>query len=195
VRWNGRAFEALVARREHRRPAELFHSALEVRIGTQPFVVEMAPAWVCPTVDRGVVGVGPVGSPGLGRLRAFRYELRRWRDGVIPDVREAVGGAREVGAAHAPAQRLLDLVPQVPTATWGLDEQQTGEIWNSNSVTAWLLSCSGHDASGMEPPRAGRAAGRTRPGWQAGLVVAARTEALPLRGATGPPARTARAPT
>jgi hypothetical protein len=38
----------------------------------------------------GVVGEGAVGARAAGRFRLFRYEVRRWRDGVIPDVAEAV---------------------------------------------------------------------------------------------------------
>ena len=53
--------------------------------------------------------------------------------------------------------------------TWGRDELGTGDMWNSNSLVAWLLARSGHEVSGLEPPGGGRA-----PGWSAGLVVAGR---------------------
>ena len=67
---------------------------------------------------------------------------------------------------------MLDLVTSFPTATWGRDEQRAGDMWNSNSLTAWLLASSGHacDAPALLPPSHGRA-----PGWSAGLVVAGRT--------------------
>jgi len=45
-------------------------------------------------------------------------------------------------------------------------------MWNSNSVAAWLLACSGHDARGMQPPNGLRA-----PGWRAGLELASRLRA------------------
>jgi hypothetical protein len=73
---------------------------------------------------------------------------------------------------EAPAQRVLDLVPHVPTPVWGRDELKTGDMWNSNSVTAWLIARSGIDTESIHPPTAGRA-----PGWQAGLVAARRAEA------------------
>lgn len=69
---------------------------------------------------------------------------------------------------------MLDLVPAFPTATWGADEQRAGDMWNSNSLIAWLLARSGHDMAAVRTPENGRA-----PGWSAGLVVAAR-EAAPL---------------
>ena len=69
VRLNGRVFEALVARREHRRAADLYHSALEVRLGRDRWVVEMAPVWNTPEPERGVVAEGPVGLRWLGRSR------------------------------------------------------------------------------------------------------------------------------
>lgn len=67
------------------------------------------------------------------------------------------------------ARQILDLVPTFPTATWGRDELGGGEMWNSNSLVAWLLAKSAHDVDAIGPPMHGRA-----PGWSAGLVVAAR---------------------
>lgn len=64
---------------------------------------------------------------------------------------------------------MLDLVSSVPTPVWGRDELHTGEMWNSNPVTSWLIARGGIDAAPIHPPAAGRA-----PGWAAGLVVAVR---------------------
>lgn len=111
---------------------------------------------------------GPVGSRWLGHLAAFRYEVRRWPTGVIPDIGEAVAH-QVVSQDPAQARRLLELVPCVPALTWGRDESRTSDMWNSNSVVAWLLAASGHDTGPIAPPGRGRA-----PGWHAGLVVAAR---------------------
>ena len=169
VRLNGRLYEAFTARRQHRAARDLYHSALEVHLGSDRFVIEMAPVWALADPDRGVVCRGPVGSPALGGLAAFRYEVRRWHMGVIPDVAEAVGGPRLMSRDPARARRLLALVPQVPLLTWGRDEAGTGEMWNSNSLITWLLVRSGFDVAGVRPPPHGRA-----PGWQAGLIVAAR---------------------
>jgi hypothetical protein len=167
VRMNGRVYEALAARVQHRDRCDLYHSALEVQVGDARYVIEQAPAWSAREPDRGVVGEGPVGARRLGRFRLFRYEIRRWRDGVIPDRGEAVDSPRRVSSDRDRAQRVLDLVPAFPTATWGRDEQRTGEMWNSNSLVAWLLARSGHDAAAIRPPAGGRA-----PGWSAGLAVA-----------------------
>lgn len=178
VRWNGRIFEALVARHEHRAARDLYHSALEVHIGAERYVIEMTPVWVNATADRGVVQEGPVGSRWLGRSALFRYEVRRWRNGAIPDLEAAVTSSR-VSEDVARAQRLLELVPQVPALTWGRDEMHTGDMWNSNSLTAWLLACSDHDVVDLKPPTHGRA-----PGWCAGLAVASTrppVEPLPAR--------------
>jgi hypothetical protein len=169
VRWNGRMFEAVAARLQHRGPSDLYHSALEVHLGGDRYVIEQAPVWNMREADRGVVCEGPVGFPWLGRSPLFRYEVRRWRSGVIPDRDEAVDSPRRLSADAGRAQRVLDLVAAFPTATWGRDEQRTGEMWNSNSLTAWLLARSGHDADAITPPARGRA-----PGWHAGLSVAAR---------------------
>ena len=169
VRWNGRAFEALVARYEHREPCDLYHSALEVHLGADRFVIEMTPAWGNGKTDRGVVAGGPVGHRWLGRSRAFRYEVRRWRNGRIPDVAEAVASPQRMSTDGVHARRLLDLVTDFPTLTWGRDELHTGDMWNSNSLISWLLATSGHQLDLVEMPFHGRA-----PGWAAGLALAGR---------------------
>ncbi|MDI6912191.1 hypothetical protein [Nocardioides sp.] len=161
---NGRLFEAWVARREHRSPCDLYHAALEVEVGSAAYVIEMAPAWSRVAEDRGVVATGPVGLRWLGRSALFRYEVRRWRDGVIPDAGSAVGGPVLVRTDSMRAVHLLALVPLVPELTWGRDELGLGEMWNSNAFVAWLLAGSGHDVGGLGPPVGGRA-----PGWDAGL--------------------------
>jgi hypothetical protein len=173
VRWSGRAFEAIVARRHRREACDLYHSALEVRLGDDRFVIEMAPVWGNSQPDRGVVGEGAVGLPALGRSRLFRYEIRRWRNGVIPDIAEAVDSPQRLSNDVARARRVLDLVPAFPTVTWGRDELRTGDMWNSNSLISWLLSLSGHDVDRVDMPPRGRA-----PGWSAGLVVARRGRSL-----------------
>jgi hypothetical protein len=98
--------------------------------------------------------------------------VRRWRDGVIPDVDEAVDSPRRLTDDPDCARRLLDLVPSLPTPVWGRDELSTGEMWNSNSVISWLIASSGLNPESIRPPDGGRA-----PGWNAGLVVARRQEA------------------
>jgi len=170
VRWSGRTYEALAAHRDSRVAVDLYHSALAVRLGGRRHVIEMAPVWRGPP-ERGVVGTGPVGLPVLGRSSLFRYEIRCWRDGEIPDGSAAVESPRRLSADAARAQRVIDLVATCPTPTWGRDELRTGDMWNSNSLVSWLLAGSGHDTA-LDPPAGGRA-----PGWRAGLVVAARTVA------------------
>jgi hypothetical protein len=166
VRLNGRVFEAIVSRLERRAACDLYHSALIVRVPEGVFVIEQAPVWRS-AVERGVVAEGAVGSAWLGRFAPFRYELRCWRGGVIPDIEEAVESPQRLTEDPGVAQRILELVTTVPTPVWGRDELHTGEMWNSNSVTSWLIGRCGLDAEGIRPPMGGRA-----PGWHAGLVVA-----------------------
>jgi hypothetical protein len=132
------------------------------------FVIEQTPAWGA-SGDRGVVAEGAVGTRVAGRLRLFRYEIRCWRDGVIPDVAEAVESPQCLDDDPARARQLIDLVPRVPIPVWGRDELRAGEMWNSNSLVSWLLTRSGVDIETVTPPPGGRA-----PGWQAGIVIACR---------------------
>lgn len=169
VSWCGRAYESLAARREHREEQPLFHAALEVRAAGTTWIVEMAPAWADRGTDHGAVRVGPVGVRTLGRLRLFRYEIRRWPGGRIPDVAWARGGPRVVSTDSGTAGLVLSLVPEVPALTWGRDEAGLGEMWNSNGLVSWLLARAGLDVAGLRPPDGGRA-----PGWSAGVALAAR---------------------
>ena len=125
VRLNGRVFEAAAARVARRPACDLYHSALEVRIAPARFVIEQAPVRDAQGEQRGVVAEGPVGIRWAARLRIFRYEIRRWRDGQIPDVDEAVESPRRLTDEQTRTQRMLDLVSQVPTPVWGRDELET----------------------------------------------------------------------
>lgn len=172
VRLSGRLYEATNALFQRRPRRALYHTALEVHLPDTRFVIESAPIPNLRGHERGVVAEGPVGLKWLGRFRLFRYEIRRWRTGSIPDANEAVGGPVRVANDRDRAQRVLDLVPRVPTPVWGRDELRTGEMWNSNSLVSWLLARAGMDTDGILPPPGGRA-----PGWDAGLVVARREQA------------------
>ena len=179
VRGNGRVYETVSAALGRRPRRELYHSALAVTVPEGRIVIEMTPIPDGRGDERGVVAEGPVGARWAGRLRLFRYEIRRWRDGVIPDAACAVASPVRVGDDLGSARRLLDLVPAVPTLVWGRDELHTGDMWNSNSVVAWLLAGAGIDPTSVRPPAGGRA-----PGWRAGLVASRRP--LAKRGDRGP---------
>jgi hypothetical protein len=109
------------------------------------------------------------GTSWAGQFRLFRYEIRRWNRGFISDTDYAVESPVRAADDLACAQRLIDLVPSVPIRVWGRDEQKTGDMWNSNSMTSWLLVRAGVDTDRLRPPPGGRA-----PGWDAGLIVARR---------------------
>ena len=76
-----------------KKPQLLLHAALEITVDADHYVIEMAPQGSGPRVNRGVVATGPVGLRCLGRSTLFRYEVRCWRGGSIPDRRWAVGDA------------------------------------------------------------------------------------------------------
>lgn len=174
VRRNGRAFEALAARRQRRPPRDLYHSALQVRLDDAVVVIEQTPVPDAHGERRGVVAGGAVGARCAGRLRIFRYEIRCWPGGRIPDIDEAVDSPRRLSDDATRARGVLDLIAQVPTPVWGRDELATGEMWNSNSVIAWVLARSGHDMATIGPPDGARA-----PGWGAGVEIARRQTAAP----------------
>lgn len=172
VRLNGRVYEGMVARIERRHPLALYHSALVVTASSGRFVIEVTPVTGGDPATRGAVAEGAIGSRLARRLRIFRYEVRCWRNGMIPDVVEAVDSPRELSSDATVAERILSLTPHVPTLVWGRDESGTGDMWNSNSVISWLITRSGLLVETVQPPPGGRA-----PGWKAGIVVAGRERA------------------
>lgn len=184
VRLSGRAYEAIRARTERRQRLDLYHTALEVYLpGESRFIIENA--WPSPnsdTASRGVVVEGPVWNRRMARLRLLRYEVRCWRDGIIPDAGEAVGGPQRLSDDPDLSRLLLELTPSVPAMVWGRRVVKAGEMWNSNSVVSYLLTRLGLATDRLRPPAGGRA-----PGWEAGIVVAgdAPEKALVARG--GPP--------
>jgi hypothetical protein len=167
VRLNGEIYEAITAFVNRRPRYDLYHSGLEIHVPEGRYTIEQTPA-AAGGEERGVVGVGPIGAHWLARrVPTFRYELRCWRNGVIPDMDKVVDSPQRISSHPAVARRLLELVPQVPMLVWGRDELNAGEMWNSNSQIAWLLARAGMDAVSIGPPPGGRA-----PGWHAGLVAA-----------------------
>jgi hypothetical protein len=169
VRLNGRIYERLAAWIQKRPAYDLYHSALQIEVAEARFVIEQTPVQDLGGDRRGVVAEGPVGSRWAGRFRIFRYEIRLWRDGHIPDVAEAVDSPRRLTNDEVHARRVLELIRKIPTPVWGRDELGTGEVWDSNSVIAWVVARSGMDAESIKPPRGGRA-----PGWRAGIELARR---------------------
>jgi len=176
VRFNGRVFEAIEAARGHRPRCDLYHAALIVELDGDRYTIEVAPSPDADEASRGVVATGAVGSRYAGWLRLFRYEVRCCRGGSISDLSEAVGGPRLLSTDPRFARRLLDVVATVPRPVWGRDELEAGEMWNSNSVVAWVIATAGLPTDDLRPPPRGRA-----PGWQSGLEVA-RRGAGPARG-------------
>jgi hypothetical protein len=174
VRFNGRVFEAIAATCRHRHRCDLYHAALVVAVDGDRYAIEIAPSPNADETTRGVVGTGAVGSRHIGRLRVFRYEVRCWRGGSIPDLRYAVGDPHRLTTDARVARRLVDLVAAAPRPVWGRDELHAGEMWNSNSMIAWLIASAGLATEQLRPPPHGRA-----PGWDAGLRVARRATTSP----------------
>jgi len=149
VRVNGVLFEALRATVERRERCELYHSVLRLRVPSGAYWVEMAPVADGRGERRGVVAEGPVGLRLLGRARLFRYEIRRWRDGVVPDLAYAVESPVLVTTDADRAAAAFDAVPQVPTLVWGRDESHVGEMWTCNSVISWALAAARTPVEGL----------------------------------------------
>jgi len=172
VKFNGLLYESIQARWQHRRPLDLYHTALVVTVPEGRYVVENA--WPIPDREpqtRGVIVQGPVWSRWLGRLRIFRYEVRRWSNGAIADIAFAVASPRRVSEDERQALRVLELAADVPPYIWGRDPSHLGDMWNSNSVISWLLTRAGISMASIHPPANGRA-----PGWSTGVAVANQME-------------------
>jgi hypothetical protein len=169
VRFNGIVYEATAAWFQHRPRLEIYHSALEVEFAGALYAVEMTPVPNRRGWERGVVAGGAVAAHVAGRFRIFRYEVRRWQDGIIPDLAFAVAGPIRLSDDPRVARRLLALLPSVPTPTWGRDELRAGEMWSCNSIISWAITAAGIDTEAIPLPPKARA-----PGWDAGITIARR---------------------
>jgi hypothetical protein len=193
VRLNGRIFEAVAARLERRPPCDLYHTALEVRVPDGRYVIEQTPIPYRSDGERGLVAEGAVGSRWAGRFRLFRYEVRCWRGGTIPDVSEAVKSPQRPTQDPEVAQRVLD--PGCPGSQAGLGSRRArcGRDVELQLDDRLADLRSGLSAGSINPPAGGRA-----PGWRAGLIVARRQrtgpaspDLPPRRGSTAETDRTA----
>jgi len=126
VRFNGRVFEAIEAARQRRSRCDLYHAALVVELDGDRYTIEIAPSPDADEASRGVVGTGAVGSRYVGWLRLFRYEIRCWRAGSIPDLDWAVGGSHRFTTDRRIASRLLNLVATAPRPVWGARRAEAG---------------------------------------------------------------------
>src|SRR5436305_1810039 len=140
VRLNGRLYEALVAGLKRRPRCDLYHSALQIQLPEGVFVIEQAPVPDLTGRQRGVVAGGAVGSRWAGRFRIFRYEIRVWPGGNIPDVAKAVDGPRRLSTDATVARRVVDVAHEIPKPVLRRDELGTGEMWYANDVITWILS-------------------------------------------------------
>ena len=166
VRSNGVVYEAITAAVRRRPRCALYHSALELVLPDGRFMVEMTPVPDGRGSERGVVAEGPVGLRAARRIRLFRYEVRRWRDGIVPDLHLAVASPVHVSDDPGVVRTVFDALPEVPPLVWGRDERHAGEMWSCNSITSWALTVAGIDVSTIPLPPGGRA-----PGWDAGSAV------------------------
>ena len=114
VKLNGRIWEAIQARRGHRRPLDLYHTALVVWVPEGRFVVENC--WPSPTPTAHPVACWwkPGGQPAAGALAGVLLrgavlagggDRRRRRGGGQPPVpqRRPSGGPSPAGAGRVPA--------------------------------------------------------------------------------------------
>jgi hypothetical protein len=106
----------------------------------------------------------PLGAGGHSvRFNGVLFEA----PAAIPDLDEAVDSPRILTTDPAVARRMLALIRSVPMPVWGRDELGAGEMWNSNSVAAWVTARAGLPTDELRPPPPGRT-----PGWDSGLAVA-----------------------
>lgn len=96
---------------------DLYHADLMLHFGDITYAIEMGPVWNVSADNRGVVCEGPVGARWLGRYRIFRYEVRCWPGGHIPDIAEAVDSPVRSTDDPGRVEGVLRMLREVPSLT------------------------------------------------------------------------------
>jgi hypothetical protein len=124
------------------------------------FIVETA--WPSPEADtdsRGVAVEGPVLSRRLARLRPFRYEMRCWQDGVIPDIGHAEASPQTPD--ERPRPRTTPARPHRSSARVHMGPRRTADRRDVELELGHLLATHPHRPTHRVNPAARRRA-RTR---------------------------------
>jgi hypothetical protein len=135
---------------------DLYHTALAVRVPEGRFIVETM--WPSPdgnTESRGVVVEAPVFARRLSFTRVLRYEVRCWRDGILPDSDHAIGGPQLLSDDLELGRRLLQTADIVPALIWGRDQSAVGDMWNELGD---LLAPHPYRSADRDVPASGRRA-------------------------------------
>jgi hypothetical protein len=119
---------------------------------------------------RGVVAEGPVGTRWAGHFRVFRYEIRRWPDGVIPDLQFAISSPVRITDDERAAQLVLDpflgeglgltrsVLPRwratsFGSTLWNSLRSRSGDRRDSASLPRWQGRGENHDKRAWLAPR------------------------------------------
>ena len=84
VRLNGKVYEAVAAKIQHRPPCDLYHSALQVVVPRGRYVIEQTPVIDAHGSERGAVAEGPVGARWAGRFRIFATKCTDGSTALFP---------------------------------------------------------------------------------------------------------------
>lgn len=132
-------------------------------------------SWTAPLDPHGATTRRPVPLPGTPRRAPSTDAVGPAEDaGPTGPTRPGTDGDDDDlhdDPARRCARAVLDAAAHVPLLVWGRRAPSSREMWNSNSVVAWLLARAGVDALAVRPPEGGRA-----PGWHAGAVAARATD-------------------
>jgi hypothetical protein len=74
---------------------------------------------------------------GASRVPLRDPLLARW---THPHIDQAVDSPECLTTDAQSAARILEIMPNAPTAVWGRDELRTEDMWNSNSLISWLIA-------------------------------------------------------
>ena len=96
VRLNGRIYEALCAAVERRRPLDIYHAGLQIRLGDAVFVVEVAPS-PRPVASRGAAS-WPRARSAVGWPAGFGSFATRFAAGTADESRTSTRPSRALFA-------------------------------------------------------------------------------------------------
>ena len=162
VRLNGKVFEAVSARVQRRSACDLYHSALEVSVDSERFVIEMAPAWDANGASGGPSSRAPSEPAGQDVVVGFATRCAAGRTGGFPTLRRPSTARSDSAKIRGPLDICWTSFPRCRPGSGVETSSRRARCGTRTPSSSWLLAAQRHRRFPRATPRTGSRAGMGR---------------------------------